>query len=278
MDYQNIPFTDFGGDGDVLHFAHANGFPAKTYRQFLEPLTANYRIIAIDKRPLWKAPEKDGYQIKWESFADDLIQLLDSHSAKSIYGVGHSMGAVATLLASIKRPDLFKAIVLIDPVFLPTAYTLAMQLTPDRYKSKFPFIRKALNRPDCWDTRQEAFDFHRDKRVFRRINDSVLWDYINEGTKETDDGKITLSYSKQWEAHCYASAPYIWDLLKECHVPVLGIRAGLSDTLLSVAWKRWKQYQPHHQFLEMPNVGHLVPFETPSELAKNIHQFCSGYF
>ena len=40
---------------------------------------------------------------------------------RDVIGVGHSLGGVLTLYAAIRRPDLFRALVFIDPVFLPPA-------------------------------------------------------------------------------------------------------------------------------------------------------------
>ncbi len=44
---------EFGGDGPVLHIAHANGFPPGTYRPLAATLTDRYRVIGLPARPLW---------------------------------------------------------------------------------------------------------------------------------------------------------------------------------------------------------------------------------
>jgi hypothetical protein len=50
-----IPFHDFGGDGPVLHFAHANAYPPGCYQQFIAPFLAHYHVTAIYHRPSGRA-------------------------------------------------------------------------------------------------------------------------------------------------------------------------------------------------------------------------------
>ncbi len=120
-----------------------------------------------------------------------------------------------------------------------------------------------MDRLDTWDSKQDAFDFHRKKRVFQKISDEVLWDYIECGTEIDANKKYTLTYSKEWEVHCYTLLPNLWPVIDKCSVPVLGIRGGESDVLLPSAWQRWKRKTPQHRLVEIPETSHLLPFENP---------------
>lgn len=269
MTNSTLPFQNFGGQGEVLHFAHANGFHPLAYQQLLKPLTKQFRVIAIEHRPFWqiKPTNKDS----WEQVADDLIQFLDSQNLKNIIGIGHSLGAVATMFAAIKRPDLFKKIVLIEPVFLPATMIGFFQLVPKKWRKHLnPLIKLTLKRRDVWQSKQEVFDAYRKKRVFAQLSDAVLWDYLNAGLKKRADGKITLTYSKEWEAHFFSMAPQVWQKLRQLETPVLGIRGEHSDTLRISQWEKWQQLKPAHTFLEIKNTGHLLPLEQPESLAQKI--------
>src|SRR3990172_7811106 len=112
-----IPFDDFGGSGPLLHFAHANGYPPRTYTPLIETLTPRYHLIAMRARPLWPGSSPDEIR-SWWPFVDDLLQFLDGRGEKNLIGVGHSLGAVTTLAAALRRPDLFRAVILLDPVLL----------------------------------------------------------------------------------------------------------------------------------------------------------------
>ena len=270
-----IPFTDFGGKGSIIHFSHANGFPPKSYTQLIELLRPNHQIIASHHRPLWKPKPELAEVANWQVFADDLISFLDANISEPVYGAGHSMGGVASLLAAIKRPDLFKAIILIEPAIMSAHIVIPFGLFPAFIKNRIPIMKKALNRPDIWESQQEAFDFHRTKRVFQKLTDEALWNYIRCATELNANKKHTLAYSKEWEAHCYSLVPNLWSVLDQCPVPVLGIKGEHSDVLLPSAWKRWQRMTPTHQFAEIPETGHLLPFEDPKAVADLMLKFTS---
>lgn len=267
-----IPFQDFGGSGEVLHFAHANGFHPATYQQLLQPLAQDFKVLAIEHRPFWQA--KPTATDDWEQIADDLIRFLEEQNLNNVIGVGHSLGAVATMFAAVKRPDLFKKIVLIEPVFLPATLITLVYLVPQRWRKQLnPLTRMTLKRRDIWDNKQEVFDSYRQKKFFAEISDEVLWDYLNSGLKKQLDGKVTLTYSKEWEAHFFSIAPKVWSKLQQLETPVLGIRGKNTDTLRADQWVKWKRLKPTHHFLEIENTGHLVPLEKPQLLAKEILAF-----
>ena len=71
-----IPFLDFGGDGPLLHFAHANAYPPACYQQMIAPLLPHYHVIGVQNRPLWPGCQPEELT-SWEMLADDLIRFLD---------------------------------------------------------------------------------------------------------------------------------------------------------------------------------------------------------
>ena len=83
---------------DVV-FAHANGYPSQSYRKLLDPLAQQFTIYTIEHRPLWsvaRAPRR----LSWRAYADDLIQALEDHGGRPVWLVGHSMGAVVSVLVA----------------------------------------------------------------------------------------------------------------------------------------------------------------------------------
>ncbi|RMG78648.1 MAG: alpha/beta hydrolase [Bacteroidetes bacterium] len=260
-----IPFDDFGGEGPVLVFAHANGFPPGAYRRFLEPFTRLGRVIAIRHRPLWQ--EKPDAHSTWHQVRDDLIAFLDTQNLRQVIGMGHSMGGVATMLAAARRPDLFSRLVLIEPVFIPSDWQFIFRLLPNALKQRFnPMIKGALRRQDFWKDQAEVFKSWRRARAFARVSDEVLWDYVRAGTTSTDGG-FRLAYSKYWEANYYGRIPRVWPDLRQVRLPTLGIRGQFSDTIFPKAWKKWAQCQPHAVLHTFEGAGHLIPMEAPDALA-----------
>lgn len=263
-----IPFSDFGGTGKTIHLAHANAYPPGSYRQLIEPLLSKYKVLAIHQRPLWNNSNPKDLR-NWELLADDLIRFFDQQKLSNIIGMGHSMGGVVSIIAAIKRPDLFSKLILIDPVIFPKKISLFTNLMPMWMRKNFiPIAKLSAKRRDLWDNQQVVFDSFRTKKVFRSFSDTALWDFIKAGTKSNGQGKITLAYPKNWETQVYITAPSVLKQLKSLTIPVLAIRGQYSNVITDEVWSQWQKTQPNGTFLEYPNSGHLVPMEYPNELAK----------
>ena len=269
-----IPFFDFGGQGPQIHFAHANGYPPECYRRLLASLLDDYRVTAIYQRPLW--PHSQPQELSsWRQLGDDLLQLFDQQGLNDIIAIGHSLGAVATMYAALQRPELFRALVLIEPVFLMPALLqqIAARGTP-LGADEFDLVRIANSRRSRWASRQEAFDHFRPKRVFARLSDEALWDYVYYGLRKDETGEVALTYSPEWEAMIYALPPTdVWELLPQVTPPTLAIRGRETDTLVPVAWQLWRMSQPQAEFVELEDVGHLLTMEAPERVAAVIQEF-----
>ena len=103
--------------GPPLVFAHANGYPPGAYRTFLEPFLKDYQVEAIYLRPFWPGSDPDDLR-DWRGFRDDYLEYIFSRmdqfqvdgslpSSHKILGIGHSVGAMTTIMAAIankKKP------------------------------------------------------------------------------------------------------------------------------------------------------------------------------
>ncbi|MDP6537737.1 MAG: alpha/beta hydrolase [Gammaproteobacteria bacterium] len=263
---------NLGGSGSVLHFSHANGYPPMAYRAMLKPFLQQYEVIASLHRPVWNPPPEPSSMKSWQDFGVDLLHSLDSIDA-TVISVGHSMGAAAIVMAADKKPERFSKIVLIEPLLMPARYFYFLKLLRPLARRRVPLIRRTLQRIDRWSSREEAFEHFRPKQVFKRISDEVLWDYVNHGVNETQDGTVCLAYSREWEAHCYLRAASIWKSLLRLDLPILAIRGGDSNTVSRKSWNKWQSLSPRHQYVEIKEAGHLVPFERPELIASIIRQW-----
>lgn len=262
----------FGGRGDPLVFAHANGYPPGSYRQLLEPLTAHYCVSAVRHRPLWGDPRPPA-RLRWELFADDLRHTLKASTGEApVWLLGHSLGAVVGLLAAAREPTLFRGLILLDPVFLPTRFVMGMTLAPRSRLRQMPMIRRALARPGEFPDAGAAFEFYRGKRAFSGLDDEALRDYVAASTGPSDNGGIKLLFPPAWEAGIYGSAPWIWPTLKRVSMPVLGLRGEESQTLSAAAFRRWGRLQRQAELHTLPG-GHLFPLEHPQATAAQVLDF-----
>jgi pimeloyl-ACP methyl ester carboxylesterase len=265
---------DFGGDGPVVHLAHANGFPPGAYRPLAHTLTDRFRVLALPSRPLWPDSRPESAPT-WQPLASDLVDGLDGLGLGNIIGVGHSLGGVLTMWAAIRRPDLFRAVVLVEPVILPPLWLWWLRLLRLLGLSeRQPLVQGALHRRRTWPSHQACFDHYREKQLFARWSNQALWAYVESGLRLRDDGQFELVYPPQWEAHIFATPPVgIWRDVASLQRPVLVIRGELSGTFRREAQARVARLQPGAQFATIPRAGHLVPMERPTETGAAILDF-----
>ena len=268
----NIPFTDFGGTGEEMHFAHANGYPPGCYLELIDLLKPSYRIKAQHLRPLWDDNHRK--LRNWKLFSDDMITAFDQQGIKNIIGVGHSMGGITSVVSAVRRPDLFSKLILMDPVILPApAYRVTDWLPVALSKKILPIAKISLKRRDRWENEEQLFESFRKKKIFRSIPDEGLRLFAMHATKPAPEGGIMLSYSREWEAQVYCTAIKPWKYLKQLNIPTLIIKAEYSNVITKEVWYDIQSTVKNGTFVEMEGTSHLLPMEAPDRLAEVIKKW-----
>ncbi len=91
---------------EIIHFAHANGFPAKTYTKLFSFLEDKFEINYLDRHahnPIF--PVTDG----WQRLADELRGEIKRRYDQPIIGIGHSLGGILHFLVAVENPELYQA-------------------------------------------------------------------------------------------------------------------------------------------------------------------------
>lgn len=258
----------------LLYFTHANGYPPGAYTPLLDHLRQHYPVHAPPARPLWpnstpaEAPD-------WSTLTQDIITQVEALNPP-VFGVGHSLGAVNTLSAALHRPELFRALVLLDPVIFvrPFLWLWAGIKAVGLGHRLHPLIPGALRRRRVFPSTQEMFTRYRKAPVFQRLDDTALRAYVQALAAPTPDGQVHLTYSPEWEAHIYHSGPpNLWARLPQLRLPLLVIYGAHSDTFSTRALAGLRRAVPQVQAVRIAEAGHLVPLEKPAEVAAHILAF-----
>ncbi len=259
---------DFGGSGPLMHMAVANGFPPQTYKPLLDPFTADYHVISLPPRGLWPGigapPETVG---TWRELADDLLAGLRQHDMMDVIAIGHSFGAIASMLAVLEEPQRFRALILLDPTLLPPPIMEAFREARQRGEiPRLPLVDGALKRKDRFDSLDEAFDYWRGKPLFQDWPDAVLRLYTESMTQPAAQGGLELSWPRDWEAYYYLSM-YTdgWHDLPKLRglLPTLIIRAAQSDAYVKAAGEVAESLLPEAAHVTLEGYGHLFPQAAP---------------
>lgn len=249
-----------------IHFAHANGFPARTYSKLFSYLEDDFEIGFLERHghnP--KFPVNDN----WKSLKDELREEIESRYTEKIIGVGHSLGGVLHFLVAVEKPSLYRQIVLLDAPVISRLSSHGLRFLKitrliDRYSpSQITRFRRNL-----WSSKEEAFEHFRRKPKFKAFDEDVLRDYIEYGTVETDKG-FELFFSPKTEAKIYRTIPH--------HLP--GFRGKLKVPTAYIGGSRSKEgelarlsFMKKHFSIDFYQIegSHLFPFEKPLETARII--------
>jgi len=265
------PRHDFGGSGPPLHLAVANGFPPATYTPFVAPLLASHRVFSLPPRALWPGigdpPPRPG---TWVTLAEDLLAGWRSEGIARVVAVGHSYGGVASLLAAVRDPGRIAALVLLDPTILPPR-TMA-QIAEQRLRgepARFELVEGARRRRNRFRDAVEAFQFWRQRALFKAWPDSTLRLYAESMTRPASEGEgVELTWTGEWEAYYYESfyaETWVEAARLSADIPLLVMAGESSTTLVSEAIAEMRRVWPWATIRTIPGHGHLFPQEMGAE-------------
>jgi pimeloyl-ACP methyl ester carboxylesterase len=267
------PLLDLGGSGALVHLAPANGFPPDTYLPALAPVFPSHRVVSLPPRAMWPGigaapPEPES----WVSLGEDLLAGMRLHRLPPVIGIGHSFGAVASILAAVREPARFRALALLDPTILPPPMMDAFR--EQRRKGEIlsrPLVQAARKRRDRFATAAEAFEYWRGKPLFHDWPDTALHDYVRAMLRPDQGGGFGLAWRREWEAHYYESFfPDSWAEVGKLDpkLPMLVVGGAVSDTFLPESAALMRELLPHATHVTLPGRGHLFPQAAPGETGK----------
>lgn len=251
---------------EIIHFAHANSFPAKTYGKLFSFLADDYEINYLERHahnPIF--PVTDG----WERLRDELGSELKKRYSAPVIGIGHSLGGILHFLVAIENPQLYKAIILLDSPFVSPLSGAGLRfLKTIKLVDKYSPSRTARFRRNLWQSKEEFFEHFRHKEMFKRFDEDVLRDYANYATVKTENG-IKLFFEPKIEAGIYRTIPHSFTKFRgKLKVPAAYIGGMHSREARLARLGFMKKHFPIDFYFTEGT--HLFPFEYPQKTAENI--------
>ena len=259
----------------TAHFYGGNGFALGVYEPLLSDLAQHLNITALTMRGEWyDKPTAD--KMTREEDADVLIEFLQKTQDKPIIGIGHSQGATATTMAAAKRPDLFSALYLLEPVTFTNQQGKLYSLVPRMVKmTREPFKSTQVKQAD-WDSVDAYYQFLRRHKAYKRITDEHLLTYAKNSLEAGQSAELTLRFSPKQELANYFGTPLIMkplqQLIADNKVPVQLIIGKPSMFISQQVRQIWDKFVPNEQMTVLNDYGHLLPLEAPELCAKLIFQ------
>ncbi|MGA0611948.1 alpha/beta hydrolase [Caldimonas sp. KR1-144] len=255
------------GRKPTIVFAHANGFPAGTYRVLFEA----WRAAGYEVRAIERIGHDAAYPVtsNWPHLRQQLADFVLRESDGPAFLVGHSLGGFLSLMVALEHRPLAAGVVMIDSpliygwkarmVQLAKATGWVGQVSPGRVSRK---------RRDRWSDAAEVHRHFESKPAFARWDARVLADYVASGTVDSR-GERELAFDRAVETAIYNTLPHHIEKLvrrapPDCPVAFIGgtISAEVRQVGLA-ATRRLTQGR-----MAQVEGSHLFPMERPDETAR----------
>jgi len=266
-----IHVADWGGNGPDLFLLHANGFLGRVYRSMINEWVPHFHVRSMDWRGQGDSEKPPLEQCRWPDMLQDVEGVVDQLGLMNFYGVGHSGGGAMLAYYAATHPRRVRSLALMEPVVMPHEPPFLDRAPTERH----PLVERTLRRRIVWDNRQQLFEAYQGKDAFAKWKEDVLWDYVNYGTYELPDGRVSLKCSAEVEAQIFATTRTMdfFSLIHKIDCPVLVLRGEFTDRPLALAAERVVQQIPRGSLTTVPNTSHFLAMEQPEAVAKTIDEY-----
>lgn len=250
-----------------LVFLHANGFNARTYRNMLAPLAADYRVLMLDMRGHGRTElPADPQALKnFHVYKNDVAAVMQAHCETPPVLAGHSLGGTAAILLGGEQTQIARHIVSFDPPVLPpwigglTGYGWAKSL----FANFVGPYRASSQRRTSFASKEEAVEAYRLRRLFSGWPDQALRDYVEDGFAPCGDG-VCLTCDRDWEAETYLAHKHdVLGAVRRMTCPLDLVLAEKGSPTPKTVALRVRLFKPKAGIVRIEGVGHLFPISHP---------------
>lgn len=250
---------------DILHFSHANGFPANTYEIMLGELEPHFQIGTINT-----LAHNSDFPVNnnWSNLLDELELYMQSQYKQPVIAVGHSFGGVLSYMLACKRPDLIKQLIILDaPVLDPVASVFVRVAKKLSLMDKITPAGRTNGRQETWTDFSTAVEYFKGKRLFKHVDERCLNHYVEHGLQAHPEG-LGLVFQANTEVSIYRTIPDNLYKYPKANIPLSMIHGDKSD----VVYKMQLNYMRNKLGFHTQEVkgGHLFPLEQPEMAARII--------
>jgi pimeloyl-ACP methyl ester carboxylesterase len=265
-----VAVHDLGGRGPALLMAHATGFCGMAFAPLAAELRSSFRCYAIDERGHGESGRPPRGDFAWRGFAYDVLAAADVLGPPTLFGMGHSCGGAALLLAELERPGTLEAMYLFEPiVFSPPQ--AADGPAPD-LRVENPMSAAARRRRDNFSSREEAYSNYASKPPLSSLRADALRAYVEHGFEDVPGDGVRLRCRPSDEAEVFAMAPAngAYERLGEIPCPATVAQGERSDTFPEGHARLLASLMPAAEAETLPCVGHFGPLEDPPRVAASM--------
>ncbi len=239
------------GNGTPLVLIHGFGGSRRDWDCVTATLPADLPLIAYDQRGFGDSIGTAGAPF---SHADDLLNLLDALDVPRAHLCGMSLGGATALGFALDHPRRVERLVLASPLISGWSWTAEWI---ERWKQ----IGRAARSGDMAKAR--------DLWWHHPLFDSTRGSGAADALRASIDG----FHGRQWVQDDQRPQLSDVDRLTELAVPTLLLTGALDTDDFRLIGKILEATAPHFRRIDYPDVGHMLNFEIPREIARDITRF-----
>lgn len=258
-----------GPEHPVVFIAHATGFHGWTYRAIADVLAPRFHSFAPDFRGHGDTAAPPRWEVDWRGYGDDALAVARNLAGRAgaeggLIGFGHSKGGASLLMAARRAPELFRQLILFEPIVFPSA-------TPDEDRPQSGLPAGARRRRPVFPSFAAAIANFASKPPMQAFEPTVVEDYVRHGFREDPEG-VRLKCEPEHEARTFENGGLhdTWDHLGDIETPVLVIAGVIEGHGPAAGAEPIVNELPRGRLLHLPDLDHFGPMTHPRLVAELI--------
>jgi pimeloyl-ACP methyl ester carboxylesterase len=274
---EGLASRTLGEAGPHVVFLHGLFGQGKNWTTIAKGLADRHRVTLLDLPNHGASPWTD--RVDYLDMAELVAKELQA-LGEPVTLVGHSMGGKVAMQLALRRPELLRALVVVD--IAPAVYPLQGGRTDDPGEEASPFAAyiaamRALDL-DALQTRQDADEALRDAVPSRMVRSFLLQSLVREGLDDKGGG---ASGGWRWRLNLELLERDLGELRgfpdpppgASFDGPVLWIAGGKSSYVLPEDRPRMDALFPATRLVRIKNAGHWVHSEEPEVFLETLRRF-----
>ncbi len=260
------------GDGPPMLFVHGSVADRSTFSATIRRLQKSFRCIAYSRRfhpPNEPPGPNDVYDTVAQ--AEEMVEVIRKTAAPPVIMVGSSFGAYIGLIAALRSPELFRALVLCEPPMVPL-----LLHHPQGRALHDDFVHNVME-PS--------------RALFRKGNDIEALKIFVEGVRGQPGWfdrlfpamrmdlmrfapELRAEFLTDNDRYMYEVTP---DSLQALPIPTLLVGGQLSKPMFKAILDVLASSIEHTMRREIPGAGHLLHLQNPGAFESTLREFLRSY-
>ncbi len=253
-----LHYVDWGNRGaPAMVLLHGLQDCARSWDSFAASMSANYHVVALDHRGHGDSGRATSETYGLRHYVSDVHALVDHLGLRSITLVGHSAGGRNAFMFALDRPELVRALVIVD--IDPDA------VNPD---SRQMFVRYNTE-SDEWESLDAVVERLRSRQP--NSSEEMLAHQALHMTSELAGGR--RAWKRDRALLAAYERPDLWAEWSRLRCPTLVLRGRQSELLTHEVAVRMREAVPGARLAELEGGAHWFYQEQPSDFEGAVRWF-----